>query len=686
MTNTLEPDEIIADDVVGGAGSSASISFKGEIEIFPNQWLITHDQGPIKAYAARSRSGNPAFALLCERSLVPHIYNASKYYAFNNPAMPKLLGAGLVDWTPLRQKRYVIIYEDKLGKPIATKDQLMAMGLKPDLVLSTVIRNLSSVLKDMRDADFVHGNIRLSNLYDGGGSNFEKVMLGECLSTPMGYSNSVHYETIERALADPAARGMPSFEDDMYSFGVLLAMMMRPADPFPGISDADLIQHKIEHGSYATLTGKERFTGSILELLRGLLNDDPRQRWSIDDVLIWVDGRRVASKQTAALRFKANRPLEIENHKFLRPDELAIFLPKSPSHTARLIDHGEMRMWLTRSIQDKQLEENVENAVSTAKSHGTSGINYDDRLSAFVCMALAPNFPIMYRGVKVAPQGFGRAIVDALVNSKDISPYVDIIQTQMVSFWISCASKAGVDTTELFQTFEVCRAYMRQNVIGYGIERCIYLLAPEAPCLSEKFKDYHVRTPEEMLMAYETMAAEGNRPENFFDRHIVAFLSVRDRAVIEPFLPDLNAHEKYRQTLAVLKIFAEIQKRSKLPSMPHLGTWIIQNTDPIVNRFHDRDKRQKLRDQISSLRDKGDLTKLLDILDNTMQVNEDLRQFRSMITNFVNLRREYMRLEHDLEHNPEFGHGTGRQTAAVISGMVASVIVILFLLFKSGGG
>ena len=266
MTNILEQDEEISDGVVEGAGSSAPILFKNEIEIYPNQRLITHDQGPIKAYAARSRSGNPAFALLCERHLVPHIYSASKYYAFNNPAMPKLLGAGMVDWTPLRQKRYVILYENKLGKPIANKHQLLAMGLKPDLVLSTVIRNLSSALKDMRDADFVHGNIRLSNLYDGGGSNFEKVMLGECLSTPMGYLNSVHYETIERGLADPVARGLPSFEDDMYSFGVLLAMMMRPADPFPGMTDAELIQHKIEHGSYATLTGKERFTGSILEL------------------------------------------------------------------------------------------------------------------------------------------------------------------------------------------------------------------------------------------------------------------------------------------------------------------------------------------------------------------------------------------------------------------------------------
>ena len=685
MTSIIDdnPDdnEIALNKNVGGQ----AILFKGEIEIFPHQRLAYLDQGPVKAFAARTRAGNPAFVLLCERHLVPHIHNASKYYALQNIGLPKLLGSGLVDWTPLRQQRYIFVYENKLGKPVAHSQSALSMGLKPDLVLATVIKNLVPVLKDMRDSDFVHGNIRLQNLFDGGGTGLEKIMLGECLALPVGYMNSVLYETIERAVADPVGRGMPSFEDDIYAFGALLAIMMRPQDPFPTLSADELIQYKIEHGSYAALTGKERFSGSILELLRGLLQDDVKQRWTIDDVLTWTDGRRVASKQNTSLRPKANRPIDIDGHKFIRPEEVAIYLAKAPVSTARIVDNGDMRMWLNRSIQDKALEEKVETSINIARSHGASGITYDDRLSAYVGMALAPNLPMMYRGLKIAPHGFGRALVDAIVNKKDVNPFIEIIQTQMTSFWVNCFTKMGLDTTEILQNFDTCRAFLRQSVVGYGIERCVYFMAPEAPCLSETFKDYHVRTPEELVLAYEDMAQKGERPDRFFDRHVVAFLSVRDRAVIDPYLPDLNAPEKYRQILAALKIFAAIQKRSKLPSLPHVASAIIQNADIIINRFHDRDKRQKLRDQISSLRDKGDLNKLLSLFDNSNLINEDMRQFRSMINQYITLRKEHEKLEFDLENDPQFGFGAGRQTSSVISGLLAGIGILLYLLFNSGG-
>jgi hypothetical protein len=685
MTKIIDDASETKEGAIGDSISTASIMFKGEIEIFPNQLLSYLDQGPVKAYAARTRVGNPAFVLLCERHLVPHIHNASKYYSLQNIGLPKLLGSGLVDWAPLRQQRYIFIYENKLGKPVAHSASALSMGLKPDVVLSTVIKNLVPVLKDMRDSDFVHGNIRLQNLYDGNGIGLERIMLGECLALPAGYMNSVLYETIERAAADPVARGIPTFEDDIYSFGALLAIMMRPVDPFPNMTVDELLQHKIEHGSFATLTGKERFSGAILELLRGLLHDDVKQRWTIDDILIWLDGRRVPSKQNTSLRPKANRPIDIDGHKFIRPEEVALYLAKAPASTARIVDNGDIRMWLNRSIQDKPLEEKVETSINIARSHGASGLTYDDRLSSYVGMALAPSFPILYRGLKIMPQGYGRALVDALINKKDPNPYIEIIQTQMASFWVNCFNKTGLDTTEILQNFETCRIFLRQTVVGYGIERCAYFMAPESPCLSESFKDYHVRAPEELVLAYEDMIQKGERPERFFDRHVVAFISIRDRSVIDPFLPDLNAPEEYRQILAALKIFSSIQQRSKLRSLPYIASSIIQNADVLINRFHDRDKRQKLRDQVSSLKDKGDLSRLLSLFDNAGLINEDMRQFRSMISNYIGLRKEHVKLEYDLENDPRFGFATGRRMAALVSGLLAGAGILLYLLFNSGG-
>jgi hypothetical protein len=684
MATIIDNSSEKAEATLSSGVSIPPVLFKGEIEIFPNQRLVYLDKGEVKAYAARSRTGNAAFAMVCERHLVPHIFNASKYYALSSIGLPKLLGTGLVDWAPLRQHRYVFVYENKLGKPIANAYTKFAMGLKPDVVLSSIIKNIVPTIQDMHDSDFVHGNIRVENLFDGGGSGLDKTMLGECLSTPIGSMNSVLYEPIERAVAEPLARGMPSFEDELYSFGVMLAILMRTHNQYSDASDEELIQYKIEQGSYVTLTGKERFSGAILELLRGLLNDDVKQRWTLDDIITWTDGRRVNSKQNINPRPKANRPIDIDGHKFLKPDEVSIYLSTMPTSTARIVDNGDLKMWLSRSIRDKPFEEKIETSINIARSHGSSGLTYDDRLSAFLGMGLSPNFPIMYRKHRLMPHGLGRALVEAIVNRKDLNPFVEIIQTQMPSFWVSNASKAGLDTTEILQNFETCRAFLRQGVIGYGIERCVYFLAPEAPCLSEKLKDYHVRTPEELLLAYEDMIIKGDKPEGFFDRHVVAFLSVRDRSVIDPYLPDLNSNLPHRQLLSAFKIFAAIQKRSQLVTLPNVASVLLQDSNIIIDRFHDRDKREKLREQIRSMKDKGDLNKLLTILDNPSGIHEDLRQFRIMMKQFILLRNEHAKLEFDLENDPQFGFKAGRQTAIVVSGLLASFAILVYLMFNGG--
>jgi hypothetical protein len=387
------------------------IKLSGDHEIYPDTRLSHLDQGPIKAYAAKARNGTACFALICENNLVPQVGLAQKYYTFNNNALPKLITTGVVDWVPLKEQRFVFLYENRLGKPItAGQTNPKGFGLRGDFVLNTVVRSLISALKDMRDSDFVHGNIRAQNIYDGGAANFEKIMLGDCLASPPGYLQPAFYEPIERAVAHPLGRGTPGYEDDMYSFGVLLTVLMRHHDPFEGMTDEEMISYKIEHNSFVAMTSRDRFSGGILELLRGLLVDDPRLRWSVDDVLSWLDGNRVGPKQGGNLRQKASRPIDLSGNKYLRPQTLALKMPTEPSATAQLVESGDVTLWLNRSLQDKETEKRYEEAVEQAQSGG-AGTGYTDRLSCYVSMALAPlpsrdvSRSSVYAGIFRAPSG-----------------------------------------------------------------------------------------------------------------------------------------------------------------------------------------------------------------------------------------------------------------------------------------
>lgn len=668
-----------------GEGGHTPILLKGEIEIYPSARMAHLDQGPIKAYAAKSKTRERAFAYVCERNLVPQIYSSSMYYGLSSPALTRLIGAGVVDWTPLKQQRYVFVYEDKLGRPIANSSNYLAMGLKNDLVMNTIVRNIVPALKDMRDADFVHGNVRVTNLFDGGGTGLDKVMLGECLSTPCGFLQPALYEPLERAACDPLGKGPAVYEDDMYAFGVTLAVLLRDADPLAGFSDDEIIAEKIEQGSYAAITGKERFTGSLLECLRGLLNDDWKQRWTIDDLVTWMEGRRVHAKQSTNVRLKASRPIDFAQEKYLRPQLLALDLPKNPKEATKLVEGHDLSQWLSRSLQDKPIEDRTEKALLQALEGGNSGF-YPERLACYLALALAPPMPIMFRGLKFLPQAFGQMMVDAVLQKKDLNPFVEIIQNQMTLFWIGTQESGSADSNEVVMKFDTCRAFLRQAIVGYGIERCVYFMAAECQCLSEKLKDFYVRTAEDLLTAYEALASSGNRPQEFFDRHIISFLSVRDRQVIDPYIPDLNSEEKHRQILATLRVLSSIQKRAKMPAMPGVTGWLIDSLEPLIERFHDRDTRGRLRTQLQKLRDKGDIGKLSALFDNQQVFQDDFNAFRMALKTYAGLRAEHARLSEDLESNKSFGHGTGRQVATMVSGVLAAIIVVIYMVFKFSGG
>lgn len=666
-------------------GNAESVMLKGEVEIFTGSPLPHLDQGPIKAYAAQTKAREKAFALICERNLVPQIGESSKYFSIITPGLPRLVAAGTVDWPPRQQQRYAFVYENKLGKPIANGSNFLAMNLKNDLVINTVVRNIVPAIKDMRDVDFVHGNIRVTNLYDGGGSGLEKVMLGECLSAPFGYLQPALYETIERAAADPLGRAKATPEDDMYALGVTLAVLLRGHDPMQGFTTEEVIAEKIEQGSYAAITGKERFTGSLLECLRGLLNDDVKLRWTIDDVITWTEGRRVHPKQSSTPKLKASRPLDFNGEKYLRPQMLSLDLPKHPKEAEKLISGKDLDQWLNRSLQDRPTEERAEEAINSAQQMGNSGF-YSERLACYMSLALSPSMPMMFRGLSFMPEAFGQMLVDAVITKKDVNAYVEIIQNQMAMFWVRVQDTGAADIGDLITRFDTCRSFLRQTMLGYGIERCVYFMSPECHCLSDKVKDYYCRSAEELAAALEKVSTSSNRPETFFDRHIIAFLSVRDRQIIDPYIPDLSTDEKYRQILATLRVLAAIQMRSKLPPMPGLSAWLVDRMDPVITRFHDRKARTHFKEQLQKLKDKGDLGKLAKLFDSPQLYPDDFKQFKLALRDYNNLRTEYNRLEEDLNTNKTYGHSAGRQTAAAVSGVIATIIIMLYTVYKYSGG
>jgi hypothetical protein len=458
----------------GSGRSLPPVKFNYDIDILPDMRMPEYDAAEVKAYRAVGRDRANYFALVCERHLVPRSWAASSYAAISNPFLVPLTGSGVVDWAPAKQQRYVLVYKDVLGKRLLRGDA-KGLGWRQDEVMNVVVKPMAMVLSDFKNRDFAHGAIRPSNMfYAGHAPKPEKIMLGECLALPSSYEQPVLYQTIERSMVSPIARGEATLTDDLYAFGVSLAVFLRSSDPLEGLSDDEIVRAKVEFGSYAAITGKERFKGSVLELLRGVLHDDVSQRWTLEEVMVWLDGRRLSPKQSIKEK-KAPRPVTFSGKKYYQSSLLAMSLDSNSPEVARLVETDELQQWLERSLEDDVALERVNAAIKTTREKGI-GPGYDERLAANLSIAMDPKAPLRYRGLHMTGDGVGKALAQAMVLKQDIQPYADLFTQNIAYNWITMQENQHLDIGSLISRFDSCRSFIRHGKTGYGIERCLYLL------------------------------------------------------------------------------------------------------------------------------------------------------------------------------------------------------------------
>lgn len=653
--------------------------------INPKKRLAHLDNGPVKAYEASSQANKTLFAMICEAHLPPRFRDTEVYQKNTETSLLKYVSSGTVYWPPEGMYKHAIIYEGNPGKPILENPANAALGMKPEYVMKTFLKPVISGLRGLRDLDLYHGHIRLDNIFGAAEDGaIDNVVLGDCLCLPSGYTDMTTYLPVHKALAQPSGRGLGNISDDLYSIGVCAAIMLRSADPMEGMSEKEILGMKLAQGSYMTLTNKDRFSGGILELLRGLLQDDPAQRWTMDEILSWMEGQRLVPKQ-GVKRIKAGRPMVIGNQKFYHAETLAMEMPEHLNEAAQQIENDQMEQWIARSLEDNKKVEKLEVAIRTAREYGRTSYYYE-RLICRTSIVLDPKQPIRYRDYSLFPDGFGVAMAEAFKARKDMNAFRHMINQQIVPFWLDQQSDTFVDIGQIAVNFEACRNALKQKQQGYGLENCLYVLAPECPCLSEQYEKYLIRDSKDLLDALEEMAGKGKMPRDIFDPHLTAFLLVRENRVIDSHMPELSSSEGYRRILGTIKVLAAIQKASDVKQVKNLTKWAAKYVQPFFKRYHDKKIRDEKKEEIESVKGKGDLKEFVKIMDDPEALQKDSLEFKRAIRDYYKLKVENFKYEKALREREDYGVSSGREVAAIASGFVASIIILVVtFIFFSGG-
>lgn len=656
---------------------AAPLNLTEKIQIFPGQRLDHLSHAGASAYAARNiDDGKSLFAMICGKAVVPRINSIANYKGVNTPGLLQLVESRVLYWPFENQQKLALVYEMPPGPPFMVNLEAEREPIADETLIRIVLNPMVEILRLMRNSDMVHGAIRTTNIFQGGSAGNEIAILGECLSAPSSYTQPVVFEPIERSMAQPSGRGLGTGEDDLYALGITIAMLLRGRNLLAGLSDDEVIGEKIEHGSYVALLGNERVSAKLTEFLRGVLSDDPQQRWDIEDVQKWMEGRHLNPKQPKIER-KAARPFEFGGEKIWHARALTMKLTKNTSIAAQVIDDSQLSQWVRRSLENPAIYKRLEWAIESAKEGG-AGTGYQQRLVTRVCIALDPASPLRYKDISVLPRGIGTALAECFAKGGEIKTYADTINLQLVNFWLSVQSEISGDSVALVSQFDNCRGFLRQSMSGYGIERVLYFLCDEAPCMSPTLQNFFVATLPDLAFAFEKISqSESARPETLIDRHIAAFLSVRDKKIMNQKASLVGSDDKSARNLGALLIFAEIQKRHRTGPLPGLSRWIGDIMKPVVERYHNRPLREKIQREIEKVKNTGDLVMLAAIVDNTQNVRADGDGFSIAAHEYAMLSQEHAHLAQKVQmQGRKIGLKAGQEISAAISGIISGVIIL----------
>lgn len=665
------------------SGTTERIAICGNrYEVLAGTPLPDHDHAAAKAYVAlAARGGGSVMALVLRPGQLARQDIMGNCGVINSPLAFKFIDTDVAYWPEFRRYVPIILYEKPAGPRLMARIEEERPPINGEVPFRTMVQSLCDALRETYLAGVNHGRINPTNLYarDSSGT----LQLGDCLAGLPGLHQPYAFETIERMMANPAGRGPVSSSEDIYAMGVSLLTLMLGKLPVAQMDIDTMLQHKIEKGSLMTLLGGMRLPSAYSELMRGLIADDPKQRWNLDDIGHWLGGRRLGSKPSGQIK-KAQRNFDFGGKPFSNPRLLAHAMTKQPDLGARIVEDGSLDRWLRRSIGDEDRAELVSAAAVSASAQQRGG-TLQERVVTRVTMAIDPAAPVRFREAAAFPGGVGGQLSQMLIAGQPPKSIADIISAQFILSWINSQTDLGGETTSLTQTFEAQRMLLERNQYGFGIERVAYELNPSLPCLSSLVESYHPLTLKAVATAIEEVAANTTDDDKRepMDRHIAAFVLNRNRRMNDRLFSMLAPNSDAGQrAVAILHVLAELQKKFHPEDMPATTEWMGRLLLPSIERFNNRPLRERVLRDLKRLSRKGRLDELLLLVDDSATMRRDGEAFDAAA-------REYALWEirsRDLSSNNAAKAkallNQGRQVTAFLSAMLAIGALLLAILMQ----
>ena len=513
------------------------------------------------------------------------------------------------------RQRQVTFFEKPLGGPVLSS--IKSDKLTENFIKGELTKSLIQTIATLHARGLTHRAIRPQNLFfaDAEGS---EIILGECVSASPGSGQHHIFEPLETAYADTIGRGDGTPDADNFALGVTLLSLLRKKIPSDSRSLDDMYSVRVNQGSYQALIQGTEFAVSTAALLRGLISDDPGERWSLKEVSLWVE-HHAPRKRAAMAKFSLSRPINFMGTNYSDRRTLAHALAKNIAEAAELIRKQEFSVWIQQILAGEAITERTERLILSPESLDGSKVRRDaDALVARFCALLDPTGPLRFRGLTICYDGIPTALAAAYISGESdmLEAFRKLLCTNLIKYLIDIVGDRNDRARELRIMFSLLADEISSPRPGKGLERFLYNAIPALPCLSPHFKTLWIDGFKPLLEHLDKAVGADAKLENPLDLHFCAFAASKIKG-LGFALADLPSAKFPRgpMALSLLEALGLAQRRYSVTALPNISAALAEGIKPLIAQLHYLPRREKLQKTLQSSAKMGDLRKLVMDLD-----------------------------------------------------------------------
>lgn len=629
-----------------------------------------------KAYEAsdNANTARQIYAMILNNNYNYRNKTIESFIGSQNPNVVSILDTATVHCSTLGTAHKVVIIDRPLGQRLSDIVAVKRIA-QEHIIKDLILTPLSKVLTFFNNKQIVHGKINLHNIYIS-----DVLQLGECVSEPKGLTQHYTYEPLERMMTDTLCKTGGNAKTDVYAVAVLVYELLYGLEHIKRIPKDDLIKRALDQGLYSIFAENIDFPEGLLDFFRGCLNDTVADRWDVEQLAQWMDGKRFNMINPSAAR-EAVRPLYFRGEEFYSQRALAHALHKNWREALKEIRQLKLDRWAEMSLHRPEVSETIARAIRAAgaESQATEKQN-NDMLTRIICI-LDPIGPLRTLRLSLMPEAIGHMLLECirLGMNNELQQLTNLIEQDIAGFWneLSSQGKTNNNSTYIWN-LQRARTMLRIKKLGFGLERIIYDLNPSLPCQSPLLLPYHITTLSELLLTLDSLAKNLAPDTSLVDRHIAAFITNKLNLSKEIQLYDVATLPELsnNQELIMVRLLVKAQQKGQKIALPGLCAWIGMRIEKMIDTIHNRAFRKRMKLQLKGAAAAGYINEMFQIIGNRDIAIRDYEGFKHAIQLYhVNEQRI------DQLRNPVIVEKLSNDLGGRISSIMAYIILCVTVYF-----